>query len=1136
MRGVTRRKNRQPALQDDSGSSNGDKTTPASDGPPEEWRLEAAIVSLLTLTDGDNRLICPPFRVLPTPEEFPLYYEHVKNPIDLKRIAERVRAGHYTDWAALEADIQLMCQNAKDFNESGSMVHKDSALLLNQFRMRAGELAEARRFSTRVLARNKENIDELLRSTASEVDQFSEDSEEDEDSERSDDLKWRLYWTIRNFDVVDGVPLCENFMELPSKRSYPDYYEEIERPMSLYMINKKLKRDQICCIYEAAQRLRKLTLQMTKKLEDTIKMTSQKGPITVKQEVEDEEKQQQHSPVSTSPKLNGTVPPSAKRRKIVSAVPVRLPLKREASTKGQKAIKQMVDSDFDEFDDDVHQQQGRPQQQGMNSNEQLQQRTAALNKKKTDEQMSTMASAKPSLSIMSEKCDGMDNCANSVPSAASATAPKQRYNRAPRRVNTDGTPMERLKPGRKSVDELREKFAQKLTAVWQDVCDLKMGNRSLSEPFLYLPCEKAFPDYYRTIAKPISLMCIQRKIKEQRYADSDELLADLRLIFARMLPFWNRLRRTDKEWTEQSSIEKSPLKMKKKGAAIASTNATNSSTAATTNCTPSSSHSSVPAAILATPVPNAVVAMGDNAVNGCNNTKPQPNQHQQIVVQQQQPQMPSSSISAAKQHFFPSTSALINGMPPNATVQQVLNGGTIAASSSTSAQSTTAAVSHLQQQLQHAQAVQQQSQFQSNSAAHVQPSLSTTTVATAALSQQLPGTSSHAAANASTTMVQQQQQLIIDPGRTVVKAVPKMADPVFVEPSTSVKVQRVLHSEAYVRYIESMYNGVGGNKAQRTVSKWDKNLQATQRNTTSSTSVHFGGISSNSANRRQLAQDWIRLSSNGSKHREEELMRALWKLRDQLIEGTTGIARHAELPADEPPTAPSSSGTSASANFAQLLHECSTNSSNRQYYSSVAGTARNFGTAHVTRGWATILTTLLSTTCPDLATPIRNCSTALLVLLLVLVVVVEKAAVDSAAASPTQGLPDEGGGLEAAAHALCKYCFGSSLPVFGIVAVWARARALSLSSSCFPFLLPSLTEPFLCPLLYLSASWTFGLPPPSLRALTLSLILGCVLQLIYALNCAVQRGVARHKCQRMNSERAPSLAAAAAAAGRSCSW
>lgn len=88
------------------------------------------------------------------------------------------------------------------------------------------------------ISRNTEIIDELLHSTESEINAFSEDSEEDEDSERSDDPRWRLYWAIRNYDVVDGVPLCENFIELPCKRSYPDYYEEIERPLSLYMINK----------------------------------------------------------------------------------------------------------------------------------------------------------------------------------------------------------------------------------------------------------------------------------------------------------------------------------------------------------------------------------------------------------------------------------------------------------------------------------------------------------------------------------------------------------------------------------------------------------------------------------------------------------------------------------------------------------------------------------------------------------------------------------------------------------------------------------------------------------------------------------------------------------------------------------
>lgn len=42
--------------------------------------------------------------------------------------------------------------------------------------------------------------------------------------------------------MVDGVPLCEPFLELPSKSYYPDYYDEIKRPMSLFMVNKRIKR------------------------------------------------------------------------------------------------------------------------------------------------------------------------------------------------------------------------------------------------------------------------------------------------------------------------------------------------------------------------------------------------------------------------------------------------------------------------------------------------------------------------------------------------------------------------------------------------------------------------------------------------------------------------------------------------------------------------------------------------------------------------------------------------------------------------------------------------------------------------------------------------------------------------------
>jgi len=63
----------------------------------------------------------------------------------------------------LKDDVQLMCKNARDFNEPGSTVilfiiilpvifkvHKDANTLLRHFKHRSVELAEARRFSPRV--------------------------------------------------------------------------------------------------------------------------------------------------------------------------------------------------------------------------------------------------------------------------------------------------------------------------------------------------------------------------------------------------------------------------------------------------------------------------------------------------------------------------------------------------------------------------------------------------------------------------------------------------------------------------------------------------------------------------------------------------------------------------------------------------------------------------------------------------------------------------------------------------------------------------------------------------------------------------------------------------------------------------
>lgn len=57
-------------------------------------------------------------------QDFPDYYEMIKEPIDLKTIAQRIRMQHYRTLNNLEKDIKLMCKNAKQFNEPGSAINK----------------------------------------------------------------------------------------------------------------------------------------------------------------------------------------------------------------------------------------------------------------------------------------------------------------------------------------------------------------------------------------------------------------------------------------------------------------------------------------------------------------------------------------------------------------------------------------------------------------------------------------------------------------------------------------------------------------------------------------------------------------------------------------------------------------------------------------------------------------------------------------------------------------------------------------------------------------------------------------------------------------------------------------------------
>ena len=56
------------------------------------------------------------------------------------------------------------------------------------------------------------------------------------------------------------------------------------------------------------------------------------------------------------------------------------------------------------------------------------------------------------------------------------------------------------------------------------------GN-ALAEPFLTLPSKRELPDYYVTIANPISLNVIRKKLKSNEYTDTAGLFEDMNLMF-----------------------------------------------------------------------------------------------------------------------------------------------------------------------------------------------------------------------------------------------------------------------------------------------------------------------------------------------------------------------------------------------------------------------------------------------------------------------------------------------------------------------------------------------------------------------------------------------------------------------------
>ncbi|KAJ1727639.1 ATP-dependent DNA helicase Snf21, partial [Coemansia biformis] len=123
------------------------RKTGAADLLPPEQRarldgiFEAAFAAVEACADPEyGRRRCDLFLELPSRRDYPDYYVIIRTPIAMKAIRRNVKAHRYASVADFHRDWKLMFDNARTYNEEGSMVYDDACALQ---RALEGKLSEA---------------------------------------------------------------------------------------------------------------------------------------------------------------------------------------------------------------------------------------------------------------------------------------------------------------------------------------------------------------------------------------------------------------------------------------------------------------------------------------------------------------------------------------------------------------------------------------------------------------------------------------------------------------------------------------------------------------------------------------------------------------------------------------------------------------------------------------------------------------------------------------------------------------------------------------------------------------------------------------------------------------------------------
>merc|ERR1712142_68312 len=216
--------------EDSESESEEDSDVEDSDSSDPIWKLYNTVRNYTTERGVE---IAEVFISLPSKRELPDYYQTISHPISLNQIKKKIKNGEYPTLHHLGEDLDVMFNNCKTYNRPDSKLWKDGNKLQKVMTSKLEELLETG--------------DEVAAPSTPAADKIDQETRKTSPKDPKDQLKKRLkalFNSIYHWTNSDNIQPIGVFLEVPSRKDYPDYYDIISEPIDMNMIEQRIKTNQ----------------------------------------------------------------------------------------------------------------------------------------------------------------------------------------------------------------------------------------------------------------------------------------------------------------------------------------------------------------------------------------------------------------------------------------------------------------------------------------------------------------------------------------------------------------------------------------------------------------------------------------------------------------------------------------------------------------------------------------------------------------------------------------------------------------------------------------------------------------------------------------------------------------------------